>query len=134
MPCKSVAVKPGAMEKAVAKVAEKLVAAANVVAIKLAAIAGVDHATETVLADRVMEMATVLVDHVLLAKAMATVRNAATAPSVVIADLAKAVVVAPASVVQVVVDLLKVSDQKAALVVLVPKRCSHVSTKMAMAN
>ena len=87
------------MEKAVAKVAEKLV----VVAIKLAAIVSVDPAMAIVLADRVMEMATVLVDHVPLAKAMATAR------SVVIADRAKAVVAARASVVQVVVDLLKVS-------------------------
>jgi hypothetical protein len=122
VPCKNVAVKL-VVEKAVVKVATE---------IKLAAIAGVDHATETVLVDHVTEMAIVHADLVLPAMAMATVRNVATAPSVVIVDPAR--VVARASVAQVVADLLKVSDQKAAPVVLVPKRCSHVSTKMAMAN
>jgi len=131
--------------KAVAeKVAAKLVVTENVVAnaveTKLAATADVDLVTATVLADHVTETANVLADLVLLAMAMASVRIVATAPIVVIVDPAKVVVAAPALVAQVVavqvaVDLLKVSDEKAAPVVLrIQKRCSHASTRTVMAN
>lgn len=122
------------MEKGVAKVAEKLVAAENAAVIKLAAIADVDHATVTVLADRVTETAIVLADLVLLAMAKATVRNVAIVRSAVIVDRAKVVVAAPALVAPVVVDRLRVLDEKAAPVALVLKRCLRASTKMAMAN
>ena len=134
VPCKSVAEKPVVKEKAVAKVAEKLVVTENVVAIKRAAIADVDLAMATELAGRVTETAIAPADLVLLAKVMANVRNVATAPSVVIVDRAKVVVAAPALVAPVVVDRLRVLDEKATPVALVLKRCLRASTKMAMAN